>query len=105
MSNLFIKPEHLKMLLDIFDSYCPKAEVWAYGSRIDGSAHEGSDLDLVVKDFHTKNVNIGHLRELFSESNIPFCIDIFEFDQLPHSFQEEIKKNYIVIKSGAKKKC
>lgn len=98
MNKLFIKPEYLKMLMDIFDSYCPDAEIWAYGSRIDGTAHDGSDLDLVVKDFHSKTAYIGELKELLSESNIPFLIDIFEFEKLPDSFKEEIKKNYIVIK-------
>ena len=98
MNKLFIKPEYLKMLMDIFDSYCPDAEIWAYGSRIDGTAHDGSDLDRVVKDFHSKTAYIGELKELLSESNIPFLIYIFEFEKLPDSFKEEIKKNYIVIK-------
>ena len=50
MDNLFIKEKHLKNLLLIFENYCPKAEIWAYGSRVDGRAHEGSDLDLCVKN-------------------------------------------------------
>ena len=105
MNKLFIKPEYLKMLMDILDNYCPDAEIWAYGSRIDGTAHDGSDLDLVVKNFHSNTASVGELRDLFSESNIPFLIDIFQFEQLPDSFKEEIKKNYIVIKSGGKKNC
>ena len=27
----------------------PEVEIWADGSRVDGSAHEGSDLDLVLR--------------------------------------------------------
>lgn len=97
MNNLCIKPEHLKMLKNIFNSYCPDADIWAYGSRVNGDAHSGSDLDLVVKDFHSETANLFELRELLSESNIPFIIDIHEFDKLPKSFQEEILKNYIVL--------
>ena len=97
MSKLFIKPEHLKILKDIFASYCPKAEIWAYGSRLTGDAHEGSDLDLVVKNFNSEIANLYELKHLLSESNIPFMIDIHEFDKLPKSFQENILKNYIVI--------
>ena len=55
MAELFIKPEYFKMLTDIFDSYCPNAEIWAYGSRIKNEAHQGSDLDLVVKNFNVLN--------------------------------------------------
>ena len=97
MSELFIKPEHLKMLKEIFASYCPDAEIWAYGSRLAGDAHEGSDLDLVVKDFHCENANLYELKNLLSESNIPFIVDIHEFANLPKSFQDEILKNYIIL--------
>ena len=97
MAELFIKPEYLKMLTDIFDSYCPNAVIWAYGSRLKGDAHEGSDLDLVVKDFNSKDAGLFELRELISESNVPFLVDINEFDRLPESFKDEIKKEYVGI--------
>lgn len=97
MDRLFIKPEQLKMLTDIFDNYCPNAEIWAYGSRIKGNAHLGSDLDLVVKNFNSKFAKLSELRQLINDSNIPFLVDINEFDKLPKSFQEEILKDYIVI--------
>ena len=54
MDRLFLKPEYLKILFDIFADYCPEAEIWAYGSRIKDEAHEGSDLDLVVRNFNNK---------------------------------------------------
>lgn len=97
MGNLFIEPRHLKMLTDIFDNYCPNAEIWAYGSRIKGNAHSGSDLDLVVKNFNSQTAKLSELRQLINDSNIPFLVDINEFDKLPKSFQEEIKKNFIEI--------
>lgn len=97
MTELFIKPEYLKILKDIFNSYCPNAEIWAYGSRIKGEAHPGSDLDLVVKDFNDENKNIFELKELINNSNIPFIVDIQEFDRLPESFRKEIEKNYICL--------
>lgn len=97
MSRLFLKSEHRKMLTDIFDQYCPEAEIWAYGSRLNGDAHSGSDLDLAVINFNSDNVYLFELKELLSESNIPFIVDIHEFDNLPKSFQEEIKRDYEVI--------
>ena len=85
------------MLMDIFHAYCPKAEIWAYGSRINGTAHSGSDLDLVVKSFNDENVNLYELKTLLNDSNIPFLIDIHKFDKLPESFQKEILKDYVKI--------
>ena len=98
MAELFVKPQYLKMLTDIFDEYCPHADVWAYGSRINGRAHDGSDLDLVVKNFNGDKISIGELKEIFVESDIPFLIDIHEFDAMPDFMQTEILKNYVVIR-------
>ena len=97
MDNLFVKPQYLKMLTDIFEQYCPNAEIWAYGSRVNGDAHEGRDLDMVVKNFHSNTAKLSELRELITNSNIPFLTDINEFDKLPKYFQDEILKKYVVI--------
>jgi hypothetical protein len=37
------QPEHLALLLDILNRHAPQAEVWAYGSRVNGTGHDGSD--------------------------------------------------------------
>lgn len=97
MNNLFIKPEHLKILTDIFQTYCPHAQIWAYGSRVNGDAHEGSDLDLVVRNFNDEDKSVSELKNLISESNIPFLVDVVGYEQLPPSFQKEIERGYIVI--------
>ncbi len=97
MSKLNVKPEHLKMLTDIFENYCPNAEIWAYGSRVNGDSHDGSDLDMVVKNFNDENKNIAELRQMLNDSNIPFLMDISEFDRMPNYMQSEILKNYVII--------
>ena len=97
MIMIEIKQEYLDELKGIFAQYCPKAEIWAYGSRIKGESHSGSDLDLVVKSFNEENKFIWELSEMINNSNIPFLVDIHEFDKLPQYFQEEILKGYVVI--------
>jgi uncharacterized protein len=37
-------------LLQFLRRYSPEAEVWAYGSRVNGDGHECSDLDLVLRN-------------------------------------------------------
>lgn len=94
---LNVKQQYLEELKSILREYCPNAEVWAYGSRLTEDCHSGSDLDLVVKSFNDKTKSLYELKALLSDSNIPFIIDIHEFDKLPDYFQTEIKKNYVVI--------
>ena len=73
---LNVKEEYLKELKDIFTKYCPKAEIWAYGSRVKNDCHSGSDLDLVVKSFNEDNKHLCELKDLLNESDIRFLIDI-----------------------------
>ena len=99
-THLYIEEIHLQMIKDIIRSIYPKATVLAYGSRVNGNdviAHEGSDLDLAVVDFGIEKGYIYKLKEQFSQSNIPFLVDIFDYKSLPQSFQDEIdRKNFVV---------
>ena len=92
-----LKPRYFEMLRKIFEEYCPKAEIWAYGSRVHGDSHDGSDLDMTVKSFNDPDKKLWELKELLDDSNIPFLMDISEFDALPDYFQKEIKKNYVIL--------
>ena len=49
-NELFIDPEIKKDVCALLRTFVPAAQVWAYGSRISGKAHEGSDLDLVLRN-------------------------------------------------------
>jgi predicted nucleotidyltransferase len=101
-SDLFVKPEALQEIRAIIGNMYPKAVVWAYGSRVGGDAHNGSDLDLVIMDFGQKDASIIDLKDALRESYVPFLIDIFEFNGLPASFQKEIMKKYVIIYDGSK---
>jgi predicted nucleotidyltransferase len=49
LSRLLLSDRHLHTLQALLAQHAPGAEVWAYGSRVTGGAHEGSDLDLVLR--------------------------------------------------------
>ncbi len=100
MDRIFIEKRHLKLLHEIFQELCPNAVIWAYGSRINGRAHVGSDLDLAIIKFGENACTFSELREALTESNIPFLVDLFELKKLPKSFQSQIEQNYVVIFDG-----
>ncbi len=96
---------HLAAVQAILREHVPAAEVWAYGSRVNGRAHAASDLDLVVrnpKDLNQKHVNIDELKEAFSESNLPFIVDVLDWARIPESFRLQIEKGHVVIQEGEK---
>lgn len=97
---LNLNPKYLAMIKKILALHIPNKIVWAYGSRVTGTAHEGSDLDLVVIDpKNEKNPlkNLIELREAFSNSNIPISVDILDWAIIPESFRKEIKQKYEII--------
>ncbi len=91
-----------KMVCDILDSLAPECEVRAYGSRVNGSPHVGSDLDLVIMNQQKTGRNIAtRMKTAFEESNLPFRVDILSWDELPDSFKKNIERNFVVMQPGS----
>lgn len=82
------------MLLDLFSELTLPVEVWAYGSRVKGTAHDGSDLDLVIINKNGEKIPIDILMELkekIRDSNVPILVELFDWARLPESFHKNIE--------------
>lgn len=100
MAKIDLRPEWLEIIRRILATHLPDAEVIAYGSRVTGTGHEGSDLDLVVRNRQnalTPLRNLGTVRDAFSESNLPILVDILDWSRIPDSFREEIERSGVVV--------
>jgi predicted nucleotidyltransferase len=96
--QITVPVRHLRFLLEQLKLYIPDATVWAFGSRVKGSNRTSSDLDLAVLcDKQTAKEQLPKLNELFIESDIPFKVQLLDFNRLPVNMQENIKKKYIVL--------
>lgn len=88
----------------ILAAFTPRAEVWAFGSRISGRAHPGSDLDLVVRnpaDLDAAQPGLASLQAAFSDSDLPFLVDVVDWARIPESFRHEIERAHVVLRAGA----
>jgi len=93
-----ISVRHLRYLLEQIEWHIPKATVWAFGSRIKWSHRPESDLDLAVHcDKETARKALPKLNDALQESDLPFKVQILDFNRLPENMQENIKKNYLVL--------
>lgn len=79
--NIALTAEQLQTVREILRRHIPDAVVWAYGSRVKGTATDKSDLDMVA--FGNVEKQIQSLREDFYESSLPFRVDIFAWNQIP----------------------
>lgn len=99
MEGLDLSPADLRELRRILATYAPDSEVWAYGSRVIGTAHQGSDLDLVVRarGGAAPAGTLGELREALSDSDLPMLVDVHDWARIPDTFRREIDRAHIVI--------
>ena len=78
-------------------SFTKPVKIWAYGSRVNGKAHDGSDLDLVVLPDGDEMIDLGELgvfKELLQESTIPILVQVLDWNRIPEIFQANILKEY-----------
>ena len=88
--------------------HVPGVEVWAYGSRVSGRSHEGSDLDLVLRGPDLKRIPSGQLADLIEaleQSNVPIIVQIHDWARLPESFHREIEREYVVLVEKEDERC
>ena len=93
-------PEHyLRIVLALLQDQLPQAEVWAYGSRVHGTAFPASDLDLVVRspDDLLRPTGLTALRRAFSDSNLPIRVDVLDWARIPAEFRTQIERAFVVI--------
>ena len=89
--------EDRKTVLALLERYLPGTEAWAYGSRVKWTSRPQSDLDLVVFAMPEQRRRVGDLREAFEESNLPFRVDLFVWDDVPVAFREQIRAEHVVM--------
>lgn len=97
---LELDPAHRDALAALLAQHVPQAEVWAYGSRVTGQGHEGSDLDLVLRNpaaLATPVDGAAALRQALQNSRLPMSVEVHQWAYLPHDFHAEIEHAYILL--------
>lgn len=101
--NLYLREKDQRQLRDLLARFLPEVSVWVYGSRINGTAHEASDLDIVLRSSDLSLIPILELEDFLQavkDSTIPILIEARDWARLPASFHQEILKNYVVFKDA-----
>ena len=95
---LDIRSDHLKMIRDVLHRHVPQYVVWAFGSRVKWTAKDYSDLDLCICTDKPLDFRIlGALAEDFSDSDLPYKVDVVDWAVTSDSFRQIIEKNKITI--------
>ena len=98
--RLHLAPRHRRVLEALLRTHLPGVEVWAYGSRVNGRGHDGSDLDLVLRGpdlLEIPGEQMLQFEDAIRESNIPFLVDAHDWALLPDRFHRQIERDYVVM--------
>ncbi len=99
--NLDLSPQDRAEVVRILQEQVPNLEVWAFGSRVKGSAKPYSDLDLALITAHPLSLEqSGALREAFDESDLPIRVDIVDWAATSESFRKIIERDKIVVQTA-----
>lgn len=90
--------DELALVKQILHKNIPQCEVRVFGSRNQGVVKPHSDLDLAIysKDKLDRKI-IYQLQEDFADSNLPFRVDIVDWNRISEEFKQIILKSYQVI--------
>ncbi len=91
--------DKIEIIKLVKNSLSGQFRVLVFGSRVNGKAHETSDLDLAIDKNGEKIAleELYNLKEKIKYSNIPIIIQILDFNRLPESFKINILKNYEIL--------
>jgi predicted nucleotidyltransferase len=95
-----VSEKNLNIVQAILKKYVPHYEVWAFGSRVKGRVKTYSDLDLVIMTDKPLSFGVhGDLAEAFSESDLPWRVDIVDWATTSESFRKIIEQDKIILQN------
>jgi predicted nucleotidyltransferase len=99
--RLELSPGELEIVRGILGRHVPEREVWAFGSRVRGRAKPYSDLDLAVLGEQPLGLSLrAELAEEFSESDLPFKVDLVDWATTSERFRQIIRREYVVLREA-----
>ncbi len=96
-----IRPDHWEIVRSILQKYVPQYAVWAFGSRAKWTAKEYSDLDLAIITDKPLSLDIcASLSDDFSESDLPYKVDVVDWATTTESFRKIIERDRVVVQEA-----
>jgi uncharacterized protein len=78
--------------------YLPEYDVWAFGSRVTGTAKPFFDLDLLIRTEQPLTFEkMATLRDAFDESDLTILVDLVDWAATSTAFRDIIMQNYVVL--------
>lgn len=96
-----IEPGHLEIVRRTLKNVAPGFEVRVFGSRLNGKARKFSDLDLALYSASPVPPRlVESLKDAFAHSDLPFQVDVLDWNGVSESFRKVMAARFEVIQAG-----
>lgn len=84
----------IDLIMEIFSRRLPGCEIRIFGSRITGKTKKYSDIDLAVVGKEKLDPKlVADVKEEFSNSNLPYIVDILDWNAISDEFRKALERN------------
>jgi uncharacterized protein len=89
------------IIIDIINNHLSGCKIYMFGSRARKDNYEGSDIDIAIDHFGKKieKLTLCKIIDEIEETNIPFCVDVLDFNNISQDIKSEILKDGILWKN------
>jgi len=98
---IHVEAHHWNIIKSILQKY--PYTFYAFGSRTKGTQRKHSDLDICFIEPIPYNIQ-AHIEEDFTESDLPFKVDVGDFNLMTEEFKTTIKKDLQLLQLGKEEK-
>lgn len=95
---IHMEPKHWEIVKMVLQKY--PYTFYAFGSRVKGSQKKLSDLDICYMDSIPGNIR-SHIEEDFEESNLPFTVDLVDWNTCDEQFRAQIRSDLVLIQRAS----
>jgi len=101
---LDVGKDELAIVKAVLSRHVPDATVWVFGSRAKGTAKKFSDLDFCIKAHQALSLDVASaLSEDFSESDLPWKVDIVDWWRVSDGFRAIIDRDKVLLSNLVRK--
>ena len=96
-----LAPKYLALVKTILQQHIPNKTVWLFGSRATKHCKPYSDIDLAIITNTPIDIDIiTRLSLAFSNSDLPYKVDLVDWPSIDDDFKKIIKEKYAVVQRG-----
>ena len=90
-----LKKDELSIVKNTLDRHLQHVDYFVFGSRAKNTAKHYSDLDIALVGREPISLKIlSALEEDFAESDLPFMVDLVDWQRISSEFQDKIKSEW-----------